>query len=131
MVNVILYDSAIEEIESKFELPSFINLWYPIQTRYKVMGFNDHMDDTEMIEEYKYVKEQYCKYISSHQKGILDKRQDLDKMLKYVESLISKADDVSTDRKTLVYYTMRDDWLIDLYNTIVTELQKREDVDEE
>lgn len=131
MANVILYDSAIEEIESRFELPSFISLWYPIQTRYKVMGFNDPMADEEMIEEYKYVKEQYCKYISSHQKGILDKRQDLDKMLKYVEGLISKADDVSTDRKTLVYYTMRDDWLVDLYNTIVTELQKREDVDGE
>lgn len=131
MANVILYDEAIKEIESRFVLPSFINMWYPIQTRYQVMGFKDPMTDGEMIEEYKYVKEQYCKYISSHQKGILDKRQDLDKMLEYVERLISKADDVSTDRKTLVYYTMRDDWLIDLYNTIVTELQKREDVDGE
>lgn len=127
MTNMILYDKTIEEIESMFLMPTLYKMWPDIQLRYAQMGFKDDMPDSEMISEYTYVLEQYRKYVSSHQKEILSNRNDLEKMLQVVEELIEKAPEKDMERKTLVYNTLRDDWLVDLHNVIVAGIQDREE----
>ena len=127
MTNMILYDKTIKEIESMFLMPTLYKMWPDIQTRYMQMGFKDNLSDSEMIAEYTYILEQYRKYISSHQKEILSHRDDLEKMLEVVEVLIEKAPEKDMERKILVYNTLRDDWLIDLYNVIVMGIADREE----
>jgi len=127
MTNMILYDKTIKEIESMFLMPTLYKMWPDIQTRYMQMGFKDNLSDSEMIAEYTYILEQYRKYISSHQKEILSNRDDLEKMLEVVEVLIEKAPEKDMERKILVYNTLRDDWLIDLYNVIVMGIADREE----
>ena len=122
-------EAELEEIKDKFTLPSLSAMWPIISQRYKAMGFHDVLTDAQMIEEYKYVLMQYRKYVGSHEQEILKHINNLDDMLKVIEELIDKAPELDTQRKILVYNTIRDDWLTDIYNTVVSVLQAREEED--
>ena len=106
-----------DSIAKMFELPTFLNIWPTIQKTYDMMGFKDTLTDEKMISEYKYVVEQFRKYVSSHEKQIL-KCESIESMLAIVEKMIKSAPEVDLDRKVLVYYQIRDTWLWNLYTYI-------------
>lgn len=106
-----------DNIAKMFELPTFLNIWPTIQKTYDMMGFKDTLTDEKMISEYKYVVEQFRKYVSSHEKQIL-KCESIESMLAIVEKMIKSAPEVDLDRKVLVYYQIRDTWLWNLYTYI-------------
>ena len=106
-----------DSISRLFELPTVLNMWPTIQKTYTMLGFKDVLTDEKMISEYKYIVEQFRKYVSSHEKQIL-KCENLEAMLIAVEKMIKNAPEVDLDRKVLVYYQIRDSWLWNLYTYI-------------
>ena len=106
-----------DSISRLFELPTVLNMWPTIQKTYTMLGFKDVLTDEKMISEYKYIVEQFRKYVSSHEKQIL-KCENIEAMLIAVEKMIKKAPEVDLDRKVLVYYQIRDSWLWNLYTYI-------------
>lgn len=106
-----------DNIAKMFELPTFLNIWPTIQKTYNMLGFKDDISDERMISEYKYIVEQFRKYVSSHEKQVL-KCENIEAMLTVVEKMIKSAPEVDLDRKVLVYYQIRDTWLWNLYTYI-------------
>lgn len=106
-----------DSISRLFELPTVLNMWPTIQKTYTILGFKDVLTDEKMISEYKYIVEQFRKYVSSHEKQIL-KCENIEAMLIAVEKMIKNAPEVDLDRKVLVYYQIRDSWLWNLYTYI-------------
>ena len=106
-----------DSISRLFELPTVLNMWPTIQKTYTMLGFKDVLTDEKMISEYKYIVEQFRKYVSSHEKHIL-KCENIEAMLIAVEKMIKNAPEVDLDRKVLVYYQIRDSWLWNLYTYI-------------
>ena len=106
-----------DSISRLFELPTVLNMWPTIQKTYTMLGFKDVLKDEKMISEYKYIVEQFRKYVSSHEKQIL-KCENIEAMLIAVEKMIKNAPEVDLDRKVLVYYQIRDSWLWNLYTYI-------------
>ena len=106
-----------DSISRLFELPNVLNMWPTIQKTYTMLGFKDVLTDEKMISEYKYIVEQFRKYVSSHEKQIL-KCENIEAMLIAVEKMIKNAPEVDLDRKVLVYYQIRDSWLWNLYTYI-------------
>lgn len=106
-----------DSISRLFELPTVLNMWPTIQKTYNMLGFKDVLTDEKMISEYKYIVEQFRKYVSSHEKQIL-KCENIEAMLIAVEKMIKNAPEVDLDRKVLVYYQIRDSWLWNLYTYI-------------
>lgn len=106
-----------DSIAKMFELPTFLNIWPTIQKTYNMLGFKDNISDEKMISEYKYIVEQFRKYVSSHEKQVL-KCENIEAMLTVVEKMIKSAPEVDLDRKVLVYYQIRDTWLWNLYTYI-------------
>lgn len=104
-------------VSRMFELPTVLNMWPTIQKTYSMLGFKDVLSDEKMISEYKYIVEQYRKYVSSHEKQVL-KCESISAMAEAVEKMIKNAPEVDLDRKVLVYYQIRDSWLWNLYNYI-------------
>lgn len=104
-------------VSRMFELPTVLNMWPTIQKTYAMLGFKDVLSDEKMISEYKYIVEQYRKYVSSHEKQVL-KCESISAMAEAVEKMIKNAPEVDLDRKVLVYYQIRDSWLWNLYNYI-------------
>lgn len=110
--------SDIQEIESCFTEIPLLGYWAAIKQTYENMGFNDPMTDTQIIEEYSYISEQMHKFISKKRSEIMQYDDNLERMLDVVNDIISKVDETSKDRKTLIYYMLRDDWLAQLRNII-------------
>ena len=106
-----------DNIAKMFELPTVLNIWPTIQKTYNMLGFKDDISDERMISEYKYIVEQFRKYVSSHEKQVL-KCENIEAMLTVVEKMIKSAPEVDLDRKVLVYYQIRDTWLWNLYTYI-------------
>ena len=106
-----------DSIAKMFELPTFLNIWPTIQKTYNMLGFKDDISDEKMISEYKYIVEQFRKYVSSHEKQVL-KCENIEAMLTVVEKMIKSAPEVDLDRKVLVYYQIRNTWLWNLYTYI-------------
>lgn len=106
-----------DSISRLFELPTVLNMWPTIQKTYTMLGFKDVLTDEKMISEYKYIVEQFRKYVSSHEKQIL-KCENIEAMSIAVEKMIKNAPEVDLDRKVLVYYQIRDSWLWNLYTYI-------------
>ena len=73
------------------------------------MNFKDSLSDKERINEYKYVYEQYLKYIFKNQDVILNVEKNYKRMLMEAEELRKRTSDSATERKKLVYQSLRNE----------------------
>ena len=106
-------DDQVHRLEQMCYMPSLIGWWDTIRAKYAQFGFCDVMTDEQTIEEFDYIAKQLNRYISTHQREILENR-DLDTMREVVTALHAKAEDAGKERKKLVYTSLRDDWLVGL-----------------
>ena len=118
----------MELIQTEFQTPDLMGQWQDLLRRYREMGFTDPLTDSQRIEEFTYIVEQVRKYIFSKEKSILSYSHDLNKMLAFVDELISKAPEKSLERKTLVYYALRDEWLVHLRNDIWEAINNQKEI---
>ena len=110
----------IANIRNCFQEIPLLGYWSVIRQIYDNMGFTDPMTDSQRIEEYSYISEQMHKFVSKKYNEIMQYEDDLVTMSEKVSDILDKVEENSRDRKTLVYYMLRDDWLIQLYNVILT-----------
>lgn len=103
-----------EIVQDEFVIPTFVDFWPTINNTYKSMDFKDNIDDNTRIQEYKYVYEQYLKYIFKNQDVILNREKNYKKMLLEAEELRKRTSDSATERKKLVYQYLRNLWLDNL-----------------
>lgn len=92
-------------------------MWESIQAEYTRLGFTDQLSDKEKIEEYQWIATQVNRYISKHQNEI-ESGKTVEDTLERIEALISKSQDCNKDRKSLIYQSLRDSWLIEIYNLV-------------
>lgn len=116
-------DECLDTIKDEFRTPDLLDCWSILLQKYETMGFTDQLTDAQRIEEFSYIVDQYRKFIGAKEKPILSYSYDLNKMLYYVEELIEKTKDKSNERKVLVYYVLRNEWLIHLRNLIYTAIE--------
>lgn len=117
-------EDSLANIKDCFREIPLLGYWPAIQATYKSMGFSDPMSDSQVIDEYSYISEQMHKFVSKKYTEIMKYQDDLEAMVDYVNEIISRLDETSKDRKMLVYYMLRDDWLIQLRNAIWYELDE-------
>lgn len=123
-------EQELEYLARFFLMPDILGYWDNIKQRYSAMGFNDDLSDRERIDEYDYITQQMNKFISRHQDQILADA-DLERMLAEVSDIHSKATLNGRERKMLVYFSMRDEWLRTLTQVIGTFLEANETEDED
>ena len=125
-----------EEIDFKqlildeFKTPDQIGFWPLLMKKYSELGFTDPITDAQRIEEFNYIIEQTRKYVFREQKPIMAYEHDPVKMLAFVDELIEKAKEKGSDRKTLVYHALRDDWLLHLRGMIEMYLDYNKEIDD-
>ena len=113
------YKDEISDIRECFREVPLLGYWQGIKRVYELMGFNDPMTDSQLIDEYSYISEQMRKFVSKKYNEVMQYEDDLAAMSEKVEEIIGKVDESSKERKMLVYYMLRDDWLVQLYNIIL------------
>ena len=106
------------ELEPLFNMPSFYNMFTILNSKYNnEFQFNDKISDSERISEYTWITQQYRKYIS-RQRDVILAHDKLEDMLVEIEDMVSKASEYGTNRKEIVYNTLRDEFLVSIYHII-------------
>lgn len=124
-------EEILETIKAEFRTPDLMTYWPELLRRYKEMGFTDPLTDAQRIDEFIYIVEQIRKFVFTKEKTILSYSHDLNKMLDVVDDLIAKSKEKSPERKTLVYYAIRDEWLLHLRNTISIGIEYQKELNDE
>ena len=112
MINV-----SKDDLEMLFNMPSFYNMFIILNSKYDELNFRDKLSDSERIAEYTWITQQYRKYISRQHDVILS-HDKLDDMLKEIEDMISKASEYGSNRKEIIYNSIRDEFLTNIYRII-------------
>lgn len=121
-------------IEPYFEYIPLLGYWNDIKSTYAFMGFNDAMTDSDKIVEYSYISEQMHNLVSRTKKKISEDKDNLAYIKTVIEEKIDSLPDTADERKTLVFYFMRDQWLRSLYsevNQCIYALENNEPLDED
>lgn len=116
-------------IEAMFYTPNYCDLYIHINQVREQLGL-DKVSLESIIEENKWVVEQFRKYIGSHQVTVL-KEPDYLKMLDTVNGLIDKAEETTTSPKELLYMYLRDEWLSQLHAVISNAIEALDHINEE
>lgn len=123
-------EQELKWITQYFLMPDILGYWQDIKRRYETMGFADKLSDRERIDEYDYITQQMNKYISRHQDQVLADA-DLERMLAEVSDMHAHAPFEGRERKMLVYFSMRDDWLRQLINLIGALIEQNDGKDDD
>lgn len=130
-----------ELIEEPFNVPDLAMIWEQMLRLHRDMGFaipltdkdkGTKLSDNEMIAEFQWIYSQYKKFIGTKKASLLQLKGNLPSMLATLKQLIEKSSDTPTDRPTLVYQCMRNQWLQDTWNHVawILEQQMKEEDDE-
>ena len=129
-----MQDGSLAQIEDHFDVRDFVGMWPAISAKYEFMKFSDPLTDVQRIEEFSYIHEQLCKFISKKKTTFLKYADDPKKMQELVQQTLGSAKEKSLVRKELVYIALRDEWLVSLYtllDMIIMEKAVEDDLEEE
>ena len=107
-----------QSLEAAFTPRDFQSMWFALNAKYEALSFQDNISDAERIQEYKYIVQQYRKFISGQHDAFMACISAED-MLMLIDSLLANAAEYGKERKEIAYNFMRDDWLYELQNFIV------------
>lgn len=130
-----VYERIVEE---PFNVPDLAIVWSKILELHREMGFDlplkdkdkgTPLSDNEMISEFQWIYGQYKKYIGTKKTGLLSYKYDLDSMLANLSDLMEKSSETPADRPTIIYQSLRNQWLMDTWNHIAW-LKEQKEVEE-
>ena len=105
-------------LEAAFVPRDFQSMWFALNAKYDALAFKDEITDSTRIQEYKYIVQQFRKFISGQHDAIME-CGSAEEMLALLDAMLAQATEYGKERKEIVYNFVRDDWLYELQNYIV------------
>ena len=116
-------------IEAMFFTPNYCDLYMHVNQVRELLGLDKTLIDI-VIEENKWVIEQFRKYVGSHQATVM-KHNEMPSMLGEVDDMISKAEETNKAPRELLYMYLRDEWLAQLHAVVSNAIDALQHIDEE
>lgn len=92
--------------------------WQTLCDTYDVLRFSDELTDVQRLEEYKWIIHQMNKFLSTVRKKLII-IEDHDAAMDFLKNtVIPKGDTNITERKALVYQSLRQQWILTMINKI-------------
>lgn len=118
-------------ISDNFQTFTLISRWTTLDSVYKLLHFN-YPDDQTRVDEYIWIVHQLNKFISRQETSLgkcLPKLEDvLNKLNQVIENGVCEIKEGNqSSRAQIVYYYLRDDWLIGTKNLINQAIQKEKE----
>lgn len=113
---------SIMELKNNLEIAfvprDFQSMWFALNAKYEALAFKDDISDSIRIQEYKYIVQQFRKFISG-QHDVFMGCVSADEMLQLIDNILTNATEYGKERKEIAYNFVRDDWLYELQNYIM------------
>jgi len=115
-----------EMLLSCFDLRSMEDMWMVLDAKYKALGLSDGMSGDDKIAEYKWVIQQFRKYMTTHMDMIYD-AENLESAAANVRQAKQRAE-YGDSRQSIVYSFVRDAWLDELEQVIGALMEERDTI---
>ena len=112
-----------------FSSGTFEQIWTDLNQIYEQLGFQDKISDEQKIKEYKYIAQQFRKYIGSKKSEVLG-CESIEDMCGVMENLILNQREYGDIRADIAYNVLRDHWLAGVYN-VLTQMAVQDNGEEE
>ena len=94
-----------------FDTPAYFDFYPSISRKYKDFEFTDALSDTERMEEFAQVYQQFRKFVGSKMSVVLGQRDHLDSLAVWLDDQLDKSDVYPKTRVDMVYNSLKVDWL--------------------
>lgn len=94
-----------------FQTPAYFDFYGSISRKYKDFEFSDELSDTERLEEFAQIYQQFRKFVGSKMAVVMGMQENLDSLVAWYSDQLEKSDVYPKTRVEMVYNSLKVDWL--------------------
>lgn len=94
-----------------FQTPAYFDFYGSISRKYKDFEFSDELSDTERLEEFAQIYQQFRKFVGSKMAVVMGMQENLGSLIAWYRDQLEKSDVYPKTRVEMVYNSLKVDWL--------------------
>lgn len=111
-------------LEMMFRTPSYFDFYSSIARKYKDFEFSDKLSDSERLDEYAQVYQQFRKFVGSKASTVMGMQEHLESAISWAEDQIARSDVYPKTRVDMVYTSLKIDWLRQVVNQVTNLIEQ-------
>lgn len=101
--------------------------YYPVISRkYKDFEFSDELTDSERMEEFASIYQQFKKFIGSKMAMVMGMQENLHSLKAFLDDQLERSDVYPKTRVDMVYNSLKVDWLRKVINQVTAIIEQKE-----
>ena len=107
-----------------FQTPAYFDFYGSISRKYKDFEFSDELSDTERLEEFAQIYQQFKKFVGSKTAVVMGMQENLDSLVAWYKDQLEKSDVYPKTRIEMVYNSLKVDWLRRSLNQVLSIIEE-------
>lgn len=107
-----------------FHTPAYFDFYGSISRKYKDFEFSDELSDTERLEEFAQIYQQFKKFVGSKTAVVMGMQENLDSLVAWYRDQLEKSDVYPKTRIEMVYNSLKVDWLRRSLNQVLNIIEE-------
>lgn len=107
-----------------FQTPAYFDFYGSISRKYKDFEFSDELSDTERLEEFAQIYQQFKKFVGSKTAVVMGMQENLDSLVAWYRDQLEKSDVYPKTRIEMVYNSLKVDWLRRSMNQVLNIIEE-------
>lgn len=107
-----------------FQTPAYFDFYGSISRKYKDFEFSDELSDTERLEEFAQIYQQFKKFVGSKTAVVMGMQENLDSLVAWYRDQLEKSDVYPKTRIEMVYNSLKVDWLRRSLNQVLSIIEE-------
>lgn len=109
-----------------FDTPAYFDYYQTISRKYKDFEFSDALTDTERMEEFASVYQQFKKFVGSKMATVMGMQENLHSLKAFLADQLERSDVYPKNRVDMVYNSLKVDWLRAALNQVISIIDQKE-----
>lgn len=109
-----------------FDTPAYFDYYPLISRKYKDFEFSDALTDSERMEEFASVYQQFKKFVGSKMATVMGMQENLHSLKAFLADQLERSDVYPKNRVDMVYNSLKVDWLRAALNQVISIIDQKE-----
>lgn len=109
-----------------FVMPPYFDYYPVIFRKYKDFEFSDELTDSERMEEFASIYQQFKKFIGSKMAVVMGMQENLHSLRAFLDDQLERSDVYPKTRVDMVYNSLKVDWLRNVINQVTAIIEEKE-----
>lgn len=109
-----------------FIMPPYFDYYPTISRKYKDFEFSDELTDSERMEEFASIYQQFKKFIGSKMAMVMGMQENLHSLKAFLNDQLERSDVYPKTRVDMVYNSLKVDWLRKVLNQVIAIIEEKE-----